>query len=191
MSQNTIRKKPRRPHKFRFQLLSDWLLQNYAASKAADVGGGKGLLAYILNQNGWDVSVIDPFDQLLPHKFKDLERNKRIRLSQNEMKSIPRIAKPFEKEMAQDFDLLIGLHAHGSNMKIIQACQEYKKDFVLLPCCVIDEPIVKRPGVNWLESLIEYAQSKGLNVKKAELNFVGQSIIIYSNTYSKLQKPLI
>ncbi len=57
------------------------------------------------------------------------------------------ISEGLEKEMAKDFDLLIGLHAHGSNMKIIEAAAEYKKSFILMPCCVIDEPIVPQPNI--------------------------------------------
>jgi hypothetical protein len=91
-----------------------------------------------------------------------------------------RITKPFEKEMAKDVDLLIGLHAHGSNMKIIDACAEYGNDFLLLPCCVIDEPIIRQPNVDWLESLYQYARSKGLPVQKETLNFKGQNVILFT-----------
>lgn len=181
MSQHTVRKKPRKHHKFRFQLLHEWLTANYKPCKAADIGGGKGLLAFLLNQSGWDVTVIDPFDQILPHKFKDLDKGKRVKLTPDEMKSVKRITEPFQKEMAKDFDLLIGLHAHGSNMKIIEAAKEFNKSFLLLPCCVIDEPIEKVQGIDWLESLVEYGQKQGFDVKRVKLNFKGQDIAIYSD----------
>ena len=101
-------------------------------------------------------------------------------LSPEQIKSIKRITEPFEIPMAKDFNLLIGLHAHGSNMKIIQAAKKYGTDFILLPCCVVDEPIIKQPGINWLESLIEYAQSLGFKVKTDKLNFAGQRTLIYA-----------
>jgi hypothetical protein len=85
--------------------------------------------------------------------------------------------------MAKDFDLLIGLHAHGSNLQIIDACKKYGKDFLLLPCCVIDEPLIKRPDVDWMESLIDYAKGKGFEVKRDELNFKGQNVLIYSDKH--------
>ena len=78
---------------------------------------------------------------------------------------MPRIDKNFEKEMAKDFDLLIGLHAHGSNMKIIEAAAEYKKDFILMPCCVIGEPIIPQPNIDWFKSLEEYVKNLGLKTK--------------------------
>lgn len=172
-------------HRFRFQLLHKWLVEHYQPCKAADVGGGKGLLAYLLNCSGWEVTVIDPFNQILPRTFKDLHKN-RTTLTLDKRKDIRRVDKPFEIEMAKDFDLLIGLHAHGSNLKIIGACQKYNKQFVLLPCCVIGEPVEIKPGINWLESLVEYAQNKGFKVKREKLNFAGQDTIIFSSAFEKL-----
>lgn len=149
----------RLPHQFRFQLTAKWLTETYSPRKAADVGGGKGLLAYLLNQQGWDVTVIDPVNQNLPPKYKDLTQNKRILLP--DTAKVTRIDLPFEEEMSKDFDLLIGLHAHGSNIKIINSAAKYHKDFVLFPCCVIDEPIEIRSRVNWMDSLEEYAKNLG------------------------------
>jgi hypothetical protein len=39
--------------KFRFQLLHRWIVDNVAPCRVADVGGGKGLLAFLLQQSGW------------------------------------------------------------------------------------------------------------------------------------------
>src|SRR5512147_745397 len=52
-----------RMKKFRFQLLHRWLTHNFAPCKAADIGGGKGLLAYLLSNDGWNATVIDPIGQ--------------------------------------------------------------------------------------------------------------------------------
>src|SRR3989344_2633402 len=127
-------------HRYRFQLLHQWLISHYPPTRAADVGGGKGLLAYLLNQSGWNVTVIDPVMQRLPRTFKDLRKN-RTTLTPGQRDQIRRESQPFTDSMAKDYELLIGLHAHGSNMKIIDACYKYGKKFALLPCCVIDEPI--------------------------------------------------
>jgi hypothetical protein len=168
----------RYPHQFRFQLIAEWLTETYIPLHAADVGGGKGLLAYLLNQKGWQVSVIDPVYQLLPPKYKDLENDQRVLLK--DRNSVPRISQPFSEEMANDFDLLIGLHAHGSNIKIINAAKKYHKDFVLFPCCVIDEPIEIKPSINWFDSLEKYALDLELPVQRITLNFVRQSTGIYT-----------
>lgn len=163
-----------RMKKFRFQLLSQWLIEHFEPCRAADVGGGKGLLTYLLRQNGWDAVVIDPFDQPLPGKYKDIAKNKRIKIPPTEM--VPRISKEFEPEMARDYDLLLGMHAHGCNVKIIEASAKYDRNFVLLPCCIIDEPIYPEPGVHWLECLMDYAVQKGFAVHPFRLNFRGQNI---------------
>lgn len=169
--------KRRMPHQFRFQLIAKWLVETYSPRKALDVGGGKGLLAFLLNQKGWEAKVVDPVDQKLNWKFKDLESGRRMKI---ENESVPRITQGFNKELAQGVDLLIGLHAHGSNMAIIEAAKEYGCDFVLFPCCVIDEPIEKRANVNWMDSLEEYAKSLGHDVQRVKLNFVGQDVGLFT-----------
>lgn len=170
--------------KFRFQLLQEWLTNRYKPVKVLDVGGGKGLLSYLLNKNGWNATVVDPVDEnVYLTKYKDIKTGKRVLLSQEEVRSIPRINCVFKEEMAGDFDLLIGLHAHGSNMQIIDACRKYDKDFLLLPCCVIDEPLVKKPDIDWLQSLVDYAEDLGFEVKRDSLNFKGQNVLIYTDTH--------
>ena len=69
-----------RMKKFRFQLLHLWLTQNYPPCKVADIGGGKGFLAYLLQCSGWDATVIDPAYQSLPEKYKDLTLNQRVKI---------------------------------------------------------------------------------------------------------------
>ena len=172
-------------HKFRFQLLAKWLIDNYPprragpACRAADVGGSKGLLALLLNKQGWNCEVIDPVNPDPITKYKDIESDKRVLISKEESKNIPRKTGKFEIEMAQNYDLLIGLHAHGCNMKIIDACKQYNKKFVLLPCCVIGEPIEIKPHVKWFDSLVTYAKEKGFNVEIDKLNFKGQNKIMF------------
>lgn len=173
--------KRRLNNKFRFQLLQIWLSARYKPAKVLDVGGGKGLLSLLLKKNGWDATVVDPAINDYLTKYKDLETGKRVLLEPGE--SFKRIYGVFQENMAKDYDLLIGLHAHGSNLQIINACKKYDKDFLLLPCCVIDEPLVKQPDVNWLESLIKYAEDQGFEVKRDELNFKGQSLLIYTDKH--------
>ncbi len=168
----------RLPHQFRFQVIARWLTENYSPRKAADVGGGKGLLAYLLNKQGWDVTVIDPFNQPLPMKYKDISSDKRILLSPEA--KVKRIDLPYEEEMGKDYDLLIGLHAHGSNVKIIDGCAKYGNDFLLLPCCVIGEPIEVKANINWFDSLEQYAKSLDLPVQRVIFNFVRQSKAFYT-----------
>lgn len=163
-----------RMKKFRAQLFHQWLVTMMEPCRAADIGGGKGLISYLLNQSGWQVTVIDPFDQPLPDKYKDIRTDQRVKILPEA--SVPRIVSGFEVEQAADFDLLIGMHAHGCNARIIDAAARYGCGFVIFPCCVIDEPFFPRLGVHWLESLASYALFKGLDIFPFRLNFKGQNI---------------
>jgi len=163
----------RKMKKFRFQLLCEWIVEYFSPCKVADIGGGKGLLTYLLKESGFESMVIDPFDQALPLKYKDLQGIKH-KIPKEEI--VRRVQKDFETDMARYYDLLIGLHAHGSNMKIIEASAKYNTNFILLSCCVIDEPIEKKPDIDWFVSLEGYARKLGHKTKRFELNFGGQNV---------------
>jgi hypothetical protein len=160
--------------RFRSQLLHQWLVETFEPCRSADIGGGKGLLSYLLNLDGWWATVIDPLDQPLPDKYKDIRSERRVKIPPEA--TVPRLKAGFEVVMAADFDLLIGMHAHGCNAKIIDAAARYGCGFVLFPCCVIDEPFHPLLGVHWLEELASYAVNKDQAVFPFRLNFKGQNI---------------
>jgi hypothetical protein len=164
----------RKMKKFRFQLLHRWLVEHFEPCRVADVAGGKGLLTYLLQKSGWDAVVIDPVNQALPVKYKDIATGKRVRVPPTE--KIHRMDRTFEPEIGRHFDLLIGMHAHGCNAKVIDAAAEFGCGFVLFPCCVIDEPFYPPLGVKWLESVVDYAVRRGHTVHPFRLNFKGQNI---------------
>jgi hypothetical protein len=171
------RRTPRKPKKFRFQLLHEFIVQHYQPCTVADIGGGKGLLSHLLNQSGFSSTVIDPTHQTLPYKYKDLNG---LRHTGYDRTCVPHITEEFQDTHAQNFDLLIGLHTHGCNLQIIDSATKLGKDFILLPCCVIDEPIEIRPYIDWIESVDLYAKHAGADTQRASLNFKGQNILIYS-----------
>lgn len=172
--------RPRKMKKFRSQLVAYWLTSTFERAKVADIGGGKGLVSYLLNKEGWDSTVFDPVKQALPTKYTDLFK-KRHKISPDA--TVKYIDKGWEIEDAAGYDLLLGLHAHGVMMNIINAAVKYDIDFLIFPCCVIDEPIIKQPDVNWRESLYDYAESLGLKPKKVQLNFMGKNIGVYTDRH--------
>ena len=176
----------RKMKKFRFQLLHRWLTERFEPCRVADIAGGKGLLAYLLQQSGWNAVVIDPVHQSLIDKYKNITTGTRVKIAGEE--SVPHIDKPFVKEMGEQFDLLVGLHAHGCNAAIIDAAAEYGCGFVLFPCCVIDEPFYPPIGVEWLESLADYAIRKDLSATPFRLNFKGQNIGVYEVGKCRLKR---
>jgi len=166
--------------KFRFQLLHRWIVEHVEPCRVADVGGGKGLLAYLLQQSGWPApTVIDPVSQPLPVKYKDLETGRQVRIAETER--VARIDRVFEPSMAQDFDLIIALHAHGCNLHIIDATSDSTNGggFLLLPCCVIGEPARPPAGVHWLQYVADHAAARGRAVQPFRLNFKGQNIGLF------------
>lgn len=160
--------------KFRFQLLHAWLTAQFAPCRVADVGGGKGLIGYLLQQSGWEATVVDPISQPLPAKYKDLVTGRQVRIAETER--VPRRDTEFTTEMASDFDLLVAMHAHGCNILLLDAAARYRRPVVLLPCCIIHEPVVPAPGVHWLQCVVDEATSRGLTVEPFRLNFKGQNI---------------
>ena len=169
----------RKMKKFRFQLLHRWLVERFESCHAADIAGGKGLLAYLLQQSGWDVVVIDPTYQPLPGKYKDITSSQRVKIAA--AVGVPHLDQPFLPDIGQQFDLLIGMHAHGCNIAIIEAAAEFGCGFVLFPCCVIGEPFYPPIGIDWLEYVADYAVGKGLAVTPFRLNFKGQNIGLYGS----------
>jgi hypothetical protein len=153
------------------------LVAHFEPCRAADIAGGKGLLAHLLQESGWETAVIDPTSQPLPNKYKDISSGQRVKIAA--ATRVPHLDQPFVQTMGQQFDLLIGMHAHGCNIAIIEAAVEYGCGFVLFPCCVIDEPFVPPSGMDWLEYVADYAVGKGLAVTPFRLNFKGQNIGLY------------
>lgn len=170
--------------KFRFQLLHRWMLTNIAPCRMADVGGGKGLLSYLVQDSGWTSTVIDPVNQTLPTKYKDLSSNKQTVIPPKE--KVKRINAEFQPNFAENFDLLVAMHAHGCNIQMIDAALQFNCGLILLPCCVIHEPILPPAGVQWIEWLVSYVIEKGFMVVPFRLNFKGQNIGIYARPHAQL-----
>lgn len=166
--------------KFRFQLLHQWMQGQIAPCRIADIGGGKGLLAHLLNGSGWQATVIDPVSQGLPTKYKDLQSDRQVQIAETE--TVNRRDSCFEPEMAQDYELLVAMHAHGCNIQLIDAAARYGRGFILLPCCIINEPIYPQDGMHWLQCVADYAKSKGFAIEPFRLNFKGQNIGLYART---------
>jgi hypothetical protein len=164
--------------KFRFQLLHQWMQEQIEPCRVADIGGGKGLLSHLLNQSGWQSTVVDPVWQGLPTKYKDLQSNRQVQVSATE--TVNRRTSCFESEMAQDYDLLVAMHAHGCNIQLIDAAAHYGRGFLVLPCCIINEPLYPSPGMHWLQCVADYAKSRGFLIEPFRLNFKGQNIGLYA-----------
>jgi hypothetical protein len=163
--------------KFRFELLAAWLAETFPPCRVADIGGGKGMLSYLLEQRGFCCTVIDPVRQPLPVKYRDPATGRQQKIPAGA--AIRRIDRPYAVNLGADFDLLVALHAHGVNQWILDSVQEHGNSSVLMPCCVIGEPMAPPPGQNWFSWLADYGRGIGLDVRYMHLNFSGQNVGIY------------
>ena len=163
-----------RMKKFRFQLLAAWIAGRFPPCSVADVGGGKGLLSWLLLEAGFRAEVIDPVDQPLPSRYRDLASGRRVRLDAGA--AVPRRRTAFRPELGRRYDLLVALHAHGANLAVLETVAAAGTSCVVLPCCVVGEPVVPPPGGNWFVWLVDRARGLGLEPEPFALNFRGQSV---------------
>jgi hypothetical protein len=160
--------------KFRFQLLAGWIVERFPPCTVADVGGGKGLLTHLLNEAGFAAEVVDPVDRPLPSRYRDLAGGRRVRLGDDVR--VPRRRARFGPELGRRYDLLVALHAHGSNLAVLDTVARAGNSCVVLPCCVVDEPAAPGPGQNWFMWLAGQARELGLEPEFFALNFRGQRV---------------
>lgn len=169
--------------KFRFQLLADFLVSRLGAGmRVADVGGGKGFLAYLLAVEGFRTTVIDPVPQVLPIRYRDLKSGKRVVV--DAAVPVARLAEPFDASMGASFEVLVGLHAHGSNLAMLEAAAAFGSIAVLLPCCVIGEPLTPLQHESWFYCIVRHAEELGLTCEYFHLNFKGQNVGIIASAAS-------
>lgn len=110
----------------RFEVVASFVQRNFPPPLSiADVAGGQGNLSFILAQEGYKCTIIDP-------RNTDLSKNERRMRSRKGIR-FKRIRKEFTPEMAGNFDLIIGLHPDEATEAICQAAKT--KPVVLIPCC--------------------------------------------------------
>jgi hypothetical protein len=160
--------------RFRSQLLAAWIAERFPPCAVADVGGGKGLLTWLLVEAGFRAEVVDPVDQPLPATYRDLRSGRRVRLGPGA--AVPRRRVAFGPALGRRYDLLVALHAHGSNLAVLDTAAAAGSSCVVLPCCVVDEPAAPPPGQNWFRWLTGQARGLGLEPEPFALNFRGQSV---------------
>jgi hypothetical protein len=163
--------------KFRFELLSTWIAGNFPPCAVADIGGGKGLLSYLLDRQGFESTVIDPAFQPLPAKYREPGTGRQVKMPAGA--SVRHLSTPYSPDLGAGFDLLVALHAHGVNQQILDSAAAHGTSCVVLPCCVIGEPAAPPPGQDWFSWLAGYGRGLGLPVEYFCLNFSGQNVGFY------------
>jgi hypothetical protein len=145
----------------RFEVVADFLIRRYSgrAKYVADVAGGKGLLTRALSKKGnFICELIDPRKTVV--------------------KGIRHRAEEFRAEMADYYDLLVGLHPDEALRELAKAA--LIRPVVLIPCCNYWDD--QRRGYKELLEVVEDFYRKSLvRFERLALDFKGpQNIAIVS-----------
>jgi hypothetical protein len=111
----------RQQHRFhgdpqRFDALAAFIAERYGDSirYIADVAGGQGMLSRLLNKRfNYESEVVDPREWVL--------------------RGVPHRAEPFRPDIADFYDLIVGLHADQATRPVAEAAR--LRPAILVPCC--------------------------------------------------------
>ncbi|MBM3211955.1 hypothetical protein FJZ33_07040 [Candidatus Poribacteria bacterium] len=138
----------------RFQVVADFVISKYSGTNikyVADVAGGKGLLTRGLMKKGnFICELIEP--------------------RQNVLKGIPHRMDQFSADMADYYDLLIGLHPDEALRELAKAA--LIRPVVLIPCCNFwDEQ--KRSQKELIETIESFYKKNSISFERITMNFEG------------------
>ena len=137
----------------RFEVIADFIAERYsnAIDCIADVAGGKGILTRLLaKKKNYDCDLIDPRRTVL--------------------KGIEHRPEQFEPEMADYYDLLVGLHPDGALRQLGEA--GLIRPAVIVPCCNFwDEQ--RRGQDELLEAIEDFYRQHSVRFERIELDFKG------------------
>lgn len=99
----------------RFEVVADFVAERFADARyVADVAGGQGMLARRLSKHhGYTCEVIDPRGWTL--------------------KGVPGRAEPYLADMADYYDLVIGLHPDEALRPVVESARV--RPVLVVPCC--------------------------------------------------------
>lgn len=147
----------------RFEVVADFVINRYSQTDVnyvADVAGGKGLLTRILSKKGnFICELIEP--------------------RQNVIKGIRHRVEEFQADMADYYDLLVGLHPDEALMELAKAA--LIRPVILIPCCNFWDDKV-RSQMELIEAIEEFYQKNSIHFERVKMDFKGpKNIAIISS----------
>ncbi|MBI4158489.1 MAG: hypothetical protein HY505_02640 [Candidatus Yanofskybacteria bacterium] len=99
----------------RFEVITDFVISKYGKKikYIADVAGGRGMLTRMLNKKNYEAEVVDPRGWAL--------------------KGVPTREEEFNSEMADYYDLIIGLHPDEATRAVVESAKVSLT--LIIPCC--------------------------------------------------------
>ena len=148
----------------RFEVVADFIAERYGNTihAIADVAGGKGILTRLLTKKkNFACELIDPRRTVL--------------------KGIDHRSEQFDPNMADYYDLLVGLHPDGALRELGEAA--LVRPTVIIPCCNFwDEQ--RRGQYELLTAIEDHYRQHSIQFERIELDFKGpKNIAIVSQPF--------
>jgi len=137
----------------RFDVVADFVMDRFSGDMeyVADVAGGKGLLTRVLSKKGSFIcELIDPRKTVL--------------------KGICHRPEQFRAEMADYYDLLVGLHPDNALRELAKAA--LIRPVVLIPCCNFWDD-QRRGKEELLVAIEDFYRENSVRSERVELDFKG------------------
>ena len=145
-------------HKFhgdpnRFEIIADFVTERYGKKikYIADVAGGQGMLARMLNKRGYESEVIDPRGYTL--------------------KGVPSRQEEYKSDMADYYDLVIGLHPDEAIREVGESARI--RPVLIVPCCNFWDRNKKLGRDPLLEAIEQYYKENKIKYERITFNFKG------------------
>lgn len=144
-------------HKFhgaieRFEVLADFIASTYGkkVKYIADVAGGQGMLTRTLRKKyNYEAEVVDP------RGFT--------------MLGVPNNKREFSKDLAQYYDLIIGLHPDEATRAVAEGAT--LKPAILIPCCNFWDRTQKLGREALLSEISKFYEAHNVEYKRVTFDF--------------------
>jgi hypothetical protein len=135
----------------RFCVVAEYVEKNFPDVKyIADVAGGKGYLSRILSRKNYDCELIE--------------------LREKVVKGVKHRKEHFRADMADYYDLLIGLHPDGATRELAKAASI--RPVILIPCCNFWDD-KKRGLKDLLEAIKDFYRQNSIYYHEHKFDFKG------------------
>ena len=140
--------------KSRFEVVANFIYEYYGTSVKyiADIAGGQGLLSKLLNRKfNYESEVIDPRGYVL--------------------KGIPGRACEYSADMAEYYDLIVGLHPDEAIRPVVESAAV--KPVLVIPCCNYWDREQKLGNKELLASIEDYLTENIIVYERITFDFKG------------------
>lgn len=138
----------------RFEEIAGFIYERYGnkIKYIADVAGGQGLLAKILNKKyNYEAEVIDPREY--------------------QLKGVANRQGEYSRDMADYYDLIIGLHPDEATREVVESA--HKKPVLVIPCCNFWDRSRKLGSKELVADICAYLDAQNIKYEMIKFNFKG------------------